>query len=47
MGSMFKLSYLISMKNPEKQKEFIDKIRIRNGNLEVAILPEENEYMGL
>lgn len=39
MGSMFRLSYRIKFKNPQEEKEFIDEIRIRNGNLEVSILP--------
>ena len=38
MGSMFRLTYLISLKDDSLQKEFIDKIRVRNGNLEVAIM---------
>ncbi len=37
MGSMFRLSYDIVLKNPEKEKEFIDKLRCRNGNLEITI----------
>lgn len=39
MGSMFKLSFRIRMKDQKKEKEFIDKIRTMNGNLEVALLP--------
>jgi len=39
MGSMFLLSFRIKMKNPKEEKELIDEIRIRNGNLEVALLP--------
>ena len=39
MGSMFKLSYRIRMKKEEEEKDLIDAIRTRNGNLEVAILP--------
>ena len=35
MGSMYKLSYNIKLKNEELEKEFIDKLRARNGNLEV------------
>ncbi len=37
MGSMFKLTYHIVLRNPEKEKEMIDKIRVRNGNLEISI----------
>ncbi len=39
MGSMFRLSFLIRMKNPAEEKAFIDELRIRNGNLEIALLP--------
>lgn len=41
MGSLFKLTYNITFKDNAFQKEFIDKIRMRNGNLEVAILKKE------
>ena len=39
MGSMFRLSYKILMKNPAEEKAFIDELRTKNGNLEIAILP--------
>ena len=39
MGSMFRLSFKIRMKNPAEEKEFIDELRTKNGNLEIAILP--------
>ena len=39
MGSMFKLSYRIVMKNNSEEKELIDELRIKNGNLEISILP--------
>ena len=39
MGSMFRLSYKIQLRDPSREKEFIDELRTRNGNLEVAILP--------
>ena len=39
MGSMFRLSYKIRMKDPGEEKAFIDELRTRNGNLEVSILP--------
>lgn len=41
MGSMFRLTYDLSLKNPEKEKEFIDKIRTRNGNLEIMVSRQE------
>lgn len=39
MGSMFKLSYRVVLKNPLEEKELIDEIRIKNGNLEITIMP--------
>ncbi len=39
MGSMFRLSYKVQLKNPAEEKAFIDELRTLNGNLEVAILP--------
>jgi len=39
MGSMFKLTYRVVLKNPKEEKELIDELRIRNGNLEISILP--------
>ena len=41
MGSMYKLSFKIKMKDINKEKEMIDEIRILNGNLEIQILPFE------
>ena len=39
MGSMFRLSFKIQMKNQAEEKEFIDELRTKNGNLEIMILP--------
>ncbi len=39
MGSMFRLSFRIIMRNPEEEKAFIDELRTKNGNLEISILP--------
>ena len=39
MGSMFRLSFKIKMKDPAEEKAFIDELRTKNGNLEIAILP--------
>ncbi len=41
MGSLFKLKYNIVLKDTNKEKEFIDAIRCRNGNLEVGITRRE------
>lgn len=37
MGSLYKLLYRIEMKNPLQIQEFVDKLRCRNGNLEITI----------
>ena len=39
MGSLFKLSYKIKMKDVKQEKEFIDELRTKNGNLEISIVP--------
>ncbi len=38
MGSLYKLSYRVTLKTSENTKEFLDEIRTRNGNLEVALM---------
>lgn len=38
MGSLFKLTYRVEMKNAAETKAFIDDLRVRNGNLEISIL---------
>ena len=37
MGSLFKLSYEIVLSDPTLEKEFLDDLRVRNGNLEISI----------
>ncbi|MGN1327940.1 MAG: DUF4956 domain-containing protein [Clostridia bacterium] len=37
MGSMYELAYLVSIKPEEKEKNFIDEIRCRNGNMLVML----------
>ena len=39
MGSMFRLSFKIRMKDRSEEKAFIDELRTLNGNLEIAVLP--------
>lgn len=45
MGSLYKLTYILDLKDPELSQEMIDALRTRNGNLEISlnIAPEENE----
>lgn len=37
MGSLFKLTYDVELKDAAKEKEMIDKLRCRNGNLEISV----------
>ena len=39
MGSMFRLSYRIVLKDAKEEKEMIDELRTKNGNLEISLLP--------
>ena len=41
MGSMFKLTYNVVLRDIAKEKEMIDKIRCRNGNLEITVSKQE------
>lgn len=47
MGSMFRLTYDIILKDATKEKEFIDKIRCRNGNLEINVSKQSTMSMEL
>ena len=44
MGSMFELSYKVKIKSGISEKEFIDKLRTRNGNLKLSLERVEDEY---
>lgn len=37
MGSLFEITYLVNLKNNINEKEFIDKLRIKNGNLKIVL----------
>ena len=41
MGSMFRLTYEICLKDPAREKAMIDAIRCRNGNLEITVSRQE------
>ena len=43
MGSLYKLDYKIEMKDPAAVQEFLDALRCRNGNLEIAVLNDNEE----
>ena len=41
MGSLFRLTYDITLKDTAKEKEMIDALRCRNGNLEISVSHQE------
>lgn len=41
MGSLFRLTYHITMKDSTQERELIDQLRCRNGNLEISICAQE------
>ena len=43
MGSLFKLTYNLTLKDAGSEKAFIDKLRCRNGNLEISSSLQETK----
>ena len=41
MGSLFRLTYHLVLNSMEEEKELIDKLRCRNGNLEISVSHQE------
>lgn len=41
MGSMFRLTYDITLRDIAREKEMIDKLRCRNGNLEITVSKQD------
>lgn len=41
LGSMFKLTYNVILKDISREKELIDKLRCRNGNLEITVSKQD------
>lgn len=41
MGSLFRLTYNITLKESKSERELINEIRVRNGNLEVSVMNAE------
>ena len=41
MGSMFRLTYNVSLRDVSAEKEMIDQLRCRNGNLEISVSRQE------
>ena len=41
MGSLLRLTYQLTLRDPKLEKEFIDQLRCRNGNLEITVSGQE------
>ena len=41
MGSLFRLTYDLTLREGAQEKEMIDKLRCRNGNLEITVSKQE------
>ena len=42
MGSMFRMTYNLKLKDIKKEKEFVDELRCRNGNMEIFVIFHDN-----
>ena len=47
MGSLFKLTYVVKLKKHTNQKDMIDNLRVRNGNLEIMLAQVDSGDMTL
>ncbi len=47
LGSLFRLTYDVTFKDPRTERELIDKLRCRNGNLEISVSRQETVPLGL
>ncbi|MCR4673318.1 MAG: DUF4956 domain-containing protein [Lachnospiraceae bacterium] len=47
MGSLYKLTYDVTLRNSEAERDFIDDLRVRNGNLEIALARQESKTQNL
>ncbi len=47
MGSLFKLTYRVVLKDAAQEKAFIDKLRCRNGNLEIVMAKQQSAVVEL
>lgn len=47
MGSLFKLTYELTLRDPAQEKALIDELRRRNGNLEISLSHQETAAAGL
>ncbi|MBQ9279427.1 MAG: DUF4956 domain-containing protein [Clostridia bacterium] len=42
MGSMYELNYIVELKSGINEKEFLDELRVRNGNLNILLARESD-----
>lgn len=47
MGSLFRLTYNLTLRSPDQEKPMIDELRCRNGNLEISLSKQETESQEL
>ena len=47
LGSLFKLTYELCLKDASQEKAFMDCLRTRNGNLEICLSPQPTEATSL
>jgi uncharacterized membrane protein YhiD involved in acid resistance len=47
MGSLYRLTYNLTLKQPGQEKEMIDKLRVRNGNLEISVSHQPTDLVDL
>ncbi len=47
MGSLFRLTYDVALKDPAREKEMIDALRCRNGNLEITVSRQDTSVTEL
>lgn len=47
MGSLFRLTYDLKLQSQNTDKEMIDKLRCRNGNLEITLSRQEDTNLGM
>jgi hypothetical protein len=47
MGSMFRLTYNVTIKDPKKEKAMLDTIRTRNGNLDISLSTQDTSVTAL
>lgn len=47
MGSLFKLTYHVTLNDPAREKFFLDELRLRNGNLELSLCHQDTDSISL